>query len=105
VFIVDDLSKASAPVRRVLIAGAQTARLRTPTHGILLTAQSAPEAPALPGLLDIEMQIPQANERTAVLDAYGQAAIVDRCEAFTTPPESLDMARQRPAGPQLLRHH
>jgi hypothetical protein len=87
VFIIDDLSKAPPRVRRMLIAGAKTARLRTPSHGILVTAQSAPETAALPDLLDIELQIPQEEERLAVLDAYGQAAIIDRCEPFTTPLE------------------
>ncbi len=87
VFVVDDLSKAPQPVRRGLIAGAQTARLRTPSRGILVTARSAPETAALPDLLDVELQIPQAEERLAVLDGYGQAVIIDRCEPFTTPLE------------------
>ncbi|HTC60173.1 MAG TPA: nuclease-related domain-containing protein [Solirubrobacteraceae bacterium] len=87
VFVVDDLSKAPQRVRRGLIAGAQTARLRTPGRGILVTAQSATKTTALPDLLAIELQIPQAEERLAILDGYGQAAILDRCEPFTTPLE------------------
>lgn len=100
VFIVDDLSKASQRVRRALVSGAQTARLRTPTHGIIITAQSAPETAALPDLIDIELQVPQADERLAVLGAYGRADIIERCEPFTTPLElalAADCATDLPA--------
>jgi len=100
VFVIDDVSKASQRVRRALIAGAKTARLRTASHGVLITAQSAPEADALPDLLTVELQALQTEERLAVLGAYGQAAIVDRCEPFTTPLElslAADCAAALPA--------
>lgn len=87
VFILDDLSKAAQRVRRGLVSGAQTARLRKPTHGIIITAQAAPEPAALPDLLDAELQVPQSEERVAVLEAYGHGEIIDRCEPFTTPLE------------------
>ena len=99
-FDVDDLSKAPQRVRRALVSGAQTARLRTPTHGIIITAQSAPETAALPDLIDIELQVPQADERLAVLDTYGHADIIERCELFTTPLElalAADCATDLPA--------
>ena len=100
VFVVDDLSKAPQGVRRALVSGAQTARLRTPTHGIIITAQSAPETAALPDLIDIELQVPHADERLALLDAYGHADIIERCEPFTTPLElalAADCATDLPA--------
>jgi hypothetical protein len=83
VFVIDDLSKASPRVRRGLIAGAQTARLRSPSRGILITAQSAPEPVALPDLMEVELQVPRPDERLALLEAYGLATILDRREPFT----------------------
>ena len=102
VFLIDDLSKAPQRVRRGLVSGAQTARLRTPTHGIIITAQATPEPAALPDLLDVEVQAPQGEERFAVLAAYGHGELIERCEPFSTPLElalAADCASALPAEP------
>ena len=108
VFMIDDLSKATQRVRRGLVSGAQTARLRTPTHGIVITAQEAPKPAAQPDQHEVELQVPEGEERVAVLEAYGHAEIIERCEPFTTPLElalAADCAIALPAettGAELL---
>jgi hypothetical protein len=87
VFMIDDLTKASADVQQVLLTGTQTARVRNATHGLLITAQSAEAAASVPTCVSVELCLPDDAERRAVLDAYGQPDLIDRCGAFTTPLE------------------
>lgn len=85
VFVIDDLTKASPRVQKALLAGAQTARVRNPAHGLLITAQSGDAGATIPSCLAIELSLPDDEERRAVLAAYGELHLVDRCAAFTTP--------------------
>jgi hypothetical protein len=84
VFMVDDPAKAAAPVCQALLEGVRTARVRTPTHGFLLTAQS-PDAIAVPECVSIDLLMPDDDERRAILAAYGRPELLDRCGAFVTP--------------------
>jgi hypothetical protein len=87
VFVVDDLTKASAPVQQALLDGAKAVRLRNPSRGLLITAQPADVASSVPDCLDVELTVPDDAERRAVLGAYGAPEIIDRCDAFVTPLE------------------
>ena len=85
VFVIDDLAKASPTVQTATLAGAQTARVRHSTHGLLITAQSADAAKAVDGMMAVELVLPDDEERRAVLAAYGEPDLFDRCAAFATP--------------------
>jgi hypothetical protein len=87
VFVIDDLTKASGPVRQALLEGAQAVRVRNITRGVLITAQAADAAASLPDCLDVALAVPNDAERQALLDAYGAPEIIDRCDAFVTPLE------------------
>lgn len=87
VFVIDDLSKASNSARQGLLAGAQTARVRNPARGLLITAQPADAASSIPNCLNVELAVPDEADRRALLDAYGALDIIDRCDAFVTPLE------------------
>ena len=87
VFVIDDLSKASSSVRQGLLAGAQTARVRNPACGLLITAQPADAAAWIPDCLNVELAVPNEADRRALLDSYGALDIIDRCDAFVTPLE------------------
>lgn len=85
VFVIDDLAKASPPVQKATLAGAQTARVRHSTHGLVITAQSADAAKTIEGMTAVEIVLPDDEERRAVLAAYGEPDLFDRCAAFATP--------------------
>lgn len=87
VFLIDDLLKASQPVRQALVTGAQAVRLRNPARGLLITAQAADAAGSIPDCLYVSLDVPNGAERRALLDAYGAPEIIDRCDAFVTPLE------------------
>ncbi len=87
VFVIDDLAKASARVQQALLAGVQTARVRTSAHGLLITAQTADAASKVPDGTAVQLLLPDDTERLAVLEAYGEPDLIDRCAAFITPME------------------
>lgn len=87
VFIVDDLGNAPHTVRQAVLAGAKAVRLRHRTCGLLMTAQTADMAAAVPDALHVELLAPADTERQALLDVYGAPEIIDRCDAFVSPLE------------------
>ncbi|MEX2413525.1 MAG: NERD domain-containing protein [Thermoleophilaceae bacterium] len=102
VFIVDDLSKISAVGRRRLLDGLRTAQVRAAGRGLLVTDQEARHASQLGRHADVELLLPDNDGRRAVLAAYGQADLIDRCEAFVTPLELSVAARcADDLGPEL----
>jgi hypothetical protein len=101
VFIVDDLSKADDDVQQALLNGVRTARVRQPSHGLLITAQVTEAAASVPECLGVELSVPDAADRQAVLDAYGAPTIMDRCDAFRSPLElslAASYAGELPSG-------
>jgi hypothetical protein len=101
-FVIDDFSKIGAEGRRRLLDGLRTARVRASGRGLLITDQLTDQASAVGQLIDIEVPLPDDDDRRAVLAAYGHGELVDRCEAFATPLE-LSMAAQcaDDLGPEL----
>lgn len=85
VFVLDDLAKASSGVQKATLAGVQTARVRSSTHGLLVTAQSADATATVAGTVAVELVLPDDAERRAVLTAYGEPDLFHRCAAFVTP--------------------
>jgi hypothetical protein len=87
VFIIDDLSKATDNVQHALLDGVRTARVRQPGHALLITAQVEDAAASVPECVRVELAVPNAADRQAVLDAYGASRIIDHCGAFRSPLE------------------
>jgi hypothetical protein len=101
-FVIDDFSKIGAEGRRRLLDGLRTARVRASGRGLLITDQHTDHASQVGRFIDIEVPLPDDDDRLAVLAAYGHGELVDRCEAFATPLE-LSMAAQcaDDLGPEL----
>jgi hypothetical protein len=87
VFVVDDLGKISAEMRRRLADGLRTIRVRGSGRGLLMTDQGSDAASRFGERIDIDLLPPDDDDRLAVLTAYGHAEVLDRCEAFSTPLE------------------
>jgi hypothetical protein len=103
VFIVDDLAQISGEGRRRLIEGLRTIRVRGAGRGLLITDQAS-GAPELGDHTDVEVPLPEGEDRVTVLAAYGHAELIDRCAAFTTPFElSLAAACAGELGPDPTR--
>jgi hypothetical protein len=101
-FVVDDFSKIPEEGRRRLLDGLRTARVRAPGRGLLITDQHIDHASRVGRLIDIELPLPDDDDRLAVLTAYDHGELVERCDAFITPLE-LSMAAKcaDDLGPEL----
>ncbi len=101
-FVVDDLSKIPAEGRRRLLDGIRTARVRASGRGLLITDQHTDHASQIGRLIDIEVPLPDDDDRLAVLTAYGHGELVERCDAFITPLElSMPAKCADDLGPEL----
>lgn len=87
VFVVDDLTKASAAVQQALLDGVRAVRLRKAGRGVVLTAQSAEAAGAIPECRVVELPLPGDADRVAILTSYGAAGAADCFAPFVTPLE------------------
>ena len=83
VFVLDDMTRTSDEVRRALINGVQTARVRKSTYGLLLTAQNADAASSIPGCRGAA-RLPQRGRAPAVLIAYGAGDLAADCDGFSS---------------------
>lgn len=83
-FVLDDMTRTSETIRRALIRGVQTARVRDSTCGLLLTAQDPDAASSVPGCTTVQLDIPSADERRAVLSGYGAGDLVADCDGFSS---------------------
>lgn len=97
VFIVDDVAKASDRIREATLDGLRAMRLRHPGCGVLLTAQAIELTTVFPDLLDVELEAPEEDERTQLLELFGAPEIRDLCDAFVSPLELLLAAESAPA--------
>lgn len=93
VFVVDDLGKVSTRGRRRLVDGLRTVRVRASGRGLLITDKAAKAASSFGGQMDIELPLPDKDDRVAVLAAHDHPELIGRCEAFATPLE-LSVAAQ-----------
>lgn len=84
VFVLDDMTRTSPTIRGALIRGVQTARVRNSTCGLLLTAQKPDAASGIPACTAVQLDIPSADERRAVLSAYGAADLAADCDGFSS---------------------
>lgn len=93
IIVADGLNEAPGAVRESIEAGIQTLRLHGGTVGVLFTAQARDQVPSGRDGIEVELVLPDDEERVELLAAYGAGSLSERAAAFATPLQ-LSLAAQ-----------